>query len=84
MATCFISQTRKAILKLLKGLLTFIPKVLYGMTNLGNVLVTDDLHIVLCGFDGSCVNPDRWYEFDTSPPLPYVCPIGYTGIKNKR
>ena len=51
--------------------------VVWNDTHFGNVLVTDDLHIVLCDFGGSYVNPDGWQHFDTAPPLPYVCPMGY-------
>ena len=58
--------------------------VVWNDTHLGNVLVTDDLHVVLCDFGGSCINPGRSQHYDTSPPLPYVCPNGYYGPSIKR
>ena len=51
--------------------------------HLGNVLVTDDLHVVLCDFGGSYVKPDPTYFFNIGPPLPYTCPDGYYGQINK-
>ena len=58
--------------------------IVWNDTHLGNVLVTDDLHVVLCDFGGSYVNPDHWKRFDTVPPVPYVCPNGYYGRTIKR
>ena len=58
--------------------------VVWNGTHLGNVLVTDDLHVVLCDFGGSYVNPGRQHFGTTVPPLPYVCPNGYYGLTNKR
>jgi serine/threonine protein kinase len=58
--------------------------VVWNDTHLGNVLVTDDLHVVLCDFGGSYINPVHSQLFDSGPPLPYVCPSGYTGLTIKR
>jgi hypothetical protein len=47
------------------------------------VLVTDDLHVVLCDFGASYVKPDPRFFFEIGPPLPYICPDGYYGMTNK-
>jgi hypothetical protein len=52
--------------------------------HLGNVLVTDDLHVVLCDFGGSYLKPDPRYLYNIGPPLPYICPDNYYGRTNKR
>ena len=59
-------------------------EVIWNDMHLGNVLVTDDLHVVLCDFGGSYVKPDPTYFFNIGPPLPYICPDDYYGLTNKR
>jgi serine/threonine protein kinase len=48
--------------------------VVWNDTHLGNVLVTDGLHVVLCDIGGSYVKLDRLKDFDTVPPVPNVWP----------
>ena len=52
--------------------------------HLGNVLVTDDLHVVLCDFGASYLKPSSTYFFNIGPPLPFTCPDNYYGRTNKR
>ena len=59
-------------------------EVVWNDMHLGKVLVTDDLHIVLCDFGGSYVKPDPTYFFKIGPPLPYIWPDGYYGQTIKR
>ena len=59
-------------------------EVVWNDMHLGNVLVTDDLHVVLCDFGGSYLKPDPKYFFNIGPPLPYICPDNYYGRTNKR
>ena len=59
-------------------------EVVWNDMHLGNVLVTDDMHVVLCDFGGSYLKPDPTYSFEIGPPLPYACPDGYYAQTNKR
>jgi serine/threonine protein kinase len=58
--------------------------IVWHDTHLGNVLVTDDLHVVLCDFGSSLINPPVLQRFEVEPPPPYVCPSGYYGFTEKR
>ena len=59
-------------------------EVVWNDMHFGNVLITDDLHVVLCDFGGSYLKPKPCYSFEIGPPLPYVCPDSYYGWTNKR
>ena len=59
-------------------------EVIWNDMHLGNVLVTDDLHVVLCDFGASYLKPSSTYFFNIGPPLQFTCPDNYYGRTNKR
>lgn len=48
--------------------------IVWGDTNLGNVLMTDDgRHVVLCDFNRASLDPTPSVSLAPIPPMPYIC-----------
>ena len=54
-------------------------KVVWADAHFRNILMTDDLHVVLCDFASSVINPDILWWCSSSPPRVFTCPMGYYG-----
>ncbi|KAJ7664139.1 kinase-like domain-containing protein [Mycena rosella] len=57
----------------------YSKSVIWADGHFGNVLVTEDLHVVLADFAFSLINPEDFHWFTTQPPLIFCCPVGHHG-----
>ncbi|KAJ6535320.1 kinase-like domain-containing protein [Mycena vulgaris] len=58
--------------------------VVWADGHFGNVLVTEDLHVVLADFAFSVMNPEHFHWYTTQPPPIFNCPIGRYGPNSNR
>ncbi|THU82444.1 hypothetical protein K435DRAFT_971962 [Dendrothele bispora CBS 962.96] len=55
--------------------------IVWADAHFGNILLTEQHHVLLADFAVSVQNPERFHEFVTVPPAPFAWPSHYYGIK---
>ncbi|KAK7436449.1 hypothetical protein VKT23_019162 [Stygiomarasmius scandens] len=55
--------------------------VIWADAHMGNMLFTDDFHIVLCDFGFGVLDAKFYHSFKMVPPLVFACPRLYYGIE---